>query len=579
MPCTFSVAQPTGDRVDETTNVPHTIHVKGTVQNCESNKILVELGCMKPGKIIDIPQGTTDWSVDFEMPITHTCLCFERIVVKVRCVTEDGSIGYSQQFVFDSLPCEIPKCPRVRDVNINIGECNDDFTKRAVTFGAEIIPADANPVYTYFNFGDGTYSAPTNDLNPSATHYYDIPGPYTAKLEFFIPDGCLGTEIEVPVLEPCVECPDAMIDDIVATVAEDCNDDHTRDVTLTPVLNAFAAPVQKYQWEFSSDIDTIKIFPPLTPDITVQFPAPGNTEVEYTVTFTVLRPDGCIDTKNKRVTVPGCQAKCPKIEKIDVIVNQCVSLIKRRVTLDAVIDGGGVSKYIWDFGDGESEEINAVSEDPRTTHEYNAPGHYTVTLTIEGPEQCRDSKQIEIDVPRCPRGPIRGCTDPRARNYNPDATEDDGTCRYNNGKNGPRWGSLCCWLIYAWLVVFISIWFTTEYLWALGSALGTAMALLIVWYFKCCCGKKFWTKKFWKCVNPFKNCLFLRWTILGHALALLFLGWATLFRLYTPPDWVWMALTSGLAFWGWRFYAAGCEDRPIELVQKTWPPCKCKNKK
>ncbi len=70
MPCTFSVEQPTGDRVDDTTNVPHTIHVKGTVQNCESNKILVELGCVKPGKIIDIPQGTTDWSVDFEMQ-TH----------------------------------------------------------------------------------------------------------------------------------------------------------------------------------------------------------------------------------------------------------------------------------------------------------------------------------------------------------------------------------------------------------------------------------------------------------------------------------------------------------------------------
>ncbi len=584
MTCTFTVAQPTGYRVDETSNVPVTIHVEGTVENCESNKILVELGCMKPGKIIDIPQGTTDWSVDFEMPSAHTCLCRRRIVVTVYCVTEDGSNPFQEDFVFASLECETLRCPIIQNVSINIGDCNDSG-QRAVTFGAEIIPADTNPVWTQFNFGDGTYSAATDDLDPSATHYYDIPGPYTAKLEIIIPEGCPRPEIEIPVLEPCpVECPEAMIDDIVATVAGDCNDDYTRDVTLTPILNAFANPVQKYRWEFSGGIATIEIPGSENPGITIQFPAPGNTEVEYTITFAVLRPDGCIDIKTKLVTVPGCQGKCPKIEKIDVIVNPCdpsESLTRRSMTLDAEISGGSPSKYIWDFGDGDSENIDASSEDPRTTHEYNAPGHYTVTLTIEGPDQCRDSKQIEIDVPRCPGRGIRGCTDPNALNYNPDATIDDGTCKYNNGNNGngTRWGSLCCWLIYAWLIVFISIWFTTEYWPALVSALGTAMALLIVWYFKCCCGKKFWKKEFWKCVNPFKNCVFLRWTILGHLLALLFLGWAISFGLYTPPGWVWGALTSGLAFWGWRFHAAGCDNRPVTFVLSTWPPCKCKNKK
>ncbi|MCK4830715.1 PKD domain-containing protein [bacterium] len=581
MPCTISVAQPTGYRVDDTTNVPHAIHVEGTVQDCESNKILVELGCMKPGKVLNIPQGTTDWSVDFEMPPTHTCFCFERIVVKVFCVTEDGSIGYRQTFVFDSLPCDPLKCPIVRDVNVNIGDCNESG-RRAVTLTAEIVPADANPVYSYFNFGDGTgYSIATTDLNPSVTHYYNIPGPYTAKLEIIIPDRCPGTEIEIPVLEPCDGCPPVMIDDIIAAVAEDCNDDGTRNVTLTPILNAFADPtqIQKYRWEFSSGIATIEIIPEENPEITKKFPAPGNSEVEYTVTFTVLRLDGCIDTKIKRIIVPGCQAECPKIENIDVIVGPCVSTSKRRVTLDATINGGGVSKYIWDFGDGDSEEINASSEDPRTTHEYNAPGHYTVTLTIEGPDQCRDSKQIEIDVPKCPRGPIRGCTDPNARNYNPDATIDDGSCLYDGEENGFRWGSLCCWLIYGWLITFISIWFTTQSPRALASAAGTSLALLIAWYFICCCGWKFWTKEFWKCANPFKNCIFLRWTILGHMLAILILGWAFALDIYVPPDWVWAALASFLAFWGWRFYASECQDRPVVSLPSTWPPCKCKKKK
>lgn len=576
MACTFTVAQPTGYIIG-TSTIPYLIHVEGTVENCESNKILVELPCLKGGKVIDIPEGTIDWSVDFEMPSTHTCLCWEKISVKVFCITEDGSTGYSKDFPFDSLECGALPCPIIQNVSVHIGDCND-YGQRAVTFGVEIIPADANPVYTQFNFGDSTYSTWTTDLHPTATHYYDIPGPYTAKLEIIIPDGCPGHEIEVPVLETCVICPDAMIDDIQANVAEACNDDHTRDVTLTPVLNAFAAPVQKYRWEFTGSIDTIELLPSQGPGITIPFPAPGNTEVEYTITFAVLRPDGCFDTKNKKVTVPGCQAPCPEIGSIDVSISDCVSPTKRIMTLDAEIDGG-VSTYIWDFGDGgEPEEFDASSEDQRTTHIYNAPGHYTVTLTIEGPDQCRDSKQIEIDVPRCrDGGGIRGCTNPNALNYNPDATIDDGTCKYNG--NGPRWGSLCCWLIYAYLIVFISFWFTTEYGPATAIAGGTATALLIAWYFKCCCGWKFWKKSFWKCVNPFKNCVFIKWTILGHLLALLFLGWASVGGAYVPPWWVWTALTSGLVIWGWRFYASGCQDRPEALDLSTWPPCKCKNKK
>jgi len=574
MACEISITKITGYRLNSSTDIPYRIDVEGNVKNCPSKKILVELSCIKGGKTLEIPPRTDDWSWDviFDMPDQNTCLCDGKLIVTVTCLTEDGSIPPSEKFTIDSLDCNTLDCPEILKFSYNFGEC-DELGRREVVFEIEIASTGSGTIFTQLNFGDGTYSAASDSLYLFETYYYEQPGPYTVKLEFILPEGCPSIETEIPVFQPC-DCPETMIDDIVVSVGEDCNSNGTRNVTLTPILNSYATPIFKYRWEFSGGLDPIEVFPPSTPGITKEFPAPGDTEIEYTVTFIVLRPDGCIDIKNKSIVIEGCQAKCPKIEDILVTPMNCVNGNNRIMTLDASINGGGMVKYTWNFGDGDSEEINAITEDARTTHEYSAPGNYTVSLTIHGPGDCIDTKQREINVQKCEEE-IKGCMDPEALNYNPNATIP-GPCEYKNGP--PGWRSLCCWLIYGWLVTFISIWFTTDYWPALVSALGTSFTLLIAWYIRCCCGYKFWKGKFWKCLNPFKNCLFLKWTLLGHKLSLLFLGWAIAVEIYTPPAWVWAALASGLAFWEWRFYASGCTDQPIALDPSTWPPCKCKKK-
>ena len=82
--------------------------------------------------------------------------------------------------------------------------------------------------------------------------------------------------------------------------------------------------------------------------------------------------------------------------------------------------------------------------DPRTTHDYAAPGTYQAKLIIVGPADCRAEYTHTINVAACGPG-IRGCKDPNALNYNPNATVDDGSCKYTpDDDEGEGQGCGCC---------------------------------------------------------------------------------------------------------------------------------------
>jgi parallel beta-helix repeat protein len=74
------------------------------------------------------------------------------------------------------------------------------------------------------------------------------------------------------------------------------------------------------------------------------------------------------------------------------------------VTFDASTSYGDIIRYEWDFGDGAPKVIES---DPVTTHVFNSPGNYTVTLTVTNREGLMDATsklvtvlpfRLEIDV-------------------------------------------------------------------------------------------------------------------------------------------------------------------------------------
>lgn len=373
-----------------------------------------------------------------------------------------------------------------------------------------------------------------------------------------------------------------------------------RQVTLeAEISSANYNLVREYKWKFNVDVECtvntttnddcdcspictateqLIIYPPagvrVEGDISYQttgeilIPAPGDADVEIEASFTLTGNErGCSNEIDKTITITGCGAPCPRITDIDDVQRNCnKDLTKRYIYFVPHVDGAGVTEYIWDYGDG--------TIDNNGEHWYDLGANQEVTLTIIGPSSCPEiepfTKTFEV---KCERdGP---CPDGEVWNPTTQKCEEPPTPPSGRSKK-------CCFLIYAWLVTFVSIWFVTEYIWALLSAIGTSITLLIIWFFLCKrCGYKVWKKKFWRCINPFTNCCFLRWTILGHKIALLVLGVAVIGGYYLPPWYVWLILTWGLAFWegiwSWakRKWKFKCEY-PIPLDRSTWPPCKCR---
>jgi len=96
----------------------------------------------------------------------------------------------------------------------------------------------------------------------------------------------------------------------------------------------------------------------------------------------------------------------------------------------------GADSVLWNFGDGNT----STERNPK--HKFYDNGNYNVTLTVinsAGEAVSQESVQItgvsddtgeeevtnETEV-------IYGCTDPTATNYNPNATQENGSCQYNS---------------------------------------------------------------------------------------------------------------------------------------------------
>lgn len=268
-----------------------------------------------------------------------------------------------------------------------------------------------------------------------------------------------------------------------------CNSDGTRTVTFVPNVVAGTEPVSRYHWEFGGIADqTIYADDPAHPSgsTSFDFPAPGSGVSEYTITVTLVS-DNCVDSTSETIRIQTCNASCPVIDRVTATAQSCVGKSQRRIVLNANISGGSGDAFDWEFGDPVGSTRHIDSNNPATTKDYPAPGHYTARLTMHGPDACPDQSEIvEFDVAKCDGGGDPNVPFPLPHNGN------------GNGGNG---GTLCGFLLHLAIVAIVlaavaiviagCLW-GTPYAAAAAVAAGVlaalALAALLLWMKVCARG-------------------------------------------------------------------------------------------
>jgi PKD repeat protein len=207
-----------------------------------------------------------------------------------------------------------------------------------------------------WDFGDGN----TSDLeNPS--HYYNMPGIYHPKLTVSGPGGC----IDVMTRKIEVRGPKGTLNYIPTIGCKPLEVDFTAN-TLNRV---------SFLWDFS-DGTTVNT---ITPAISHTYTEAG----EYVPKLIITDETGCsvpiagTDT----IKVVGVKAGF-ELDKNSLCNAGAINFTNTSISNDLI------TKYEWDFGDGQTSNV----QDP--SHVYASPGYYTSQLIVTTQTGCTDTIKI-----------------------------------------------------------------------------------------------------------------------------------------------------------------------------------------
>jgi PKD repeat protein len=157
---------------------------------------------------------------------------------------------------------------------------------------------------------------------------------------------------------------------------------------LTVELNASASSdpdgtIANYSWNFGDDANGTGVL------VTHEYPANGT----YNITLTVTDDKGGKNHTSKHLKVEKTEVPTKKDPVADIEVYSIVNWTVRVNGFDSYDpDGGNITLYMWDFGDGKT------ATGVNVTHTYAANGTYTITLTVTDDEGAKDSVSTDVTV-------------------------------------------------------------------------------------------------------------------------------------------------------------------------------------
>ncbi|HNA56969.1 MAG TPA: PKD domain-containing protein [Chitinophagales bacterium] len=300
--------------------------------------------------------------------LTGTATAEGRYVVGVRCKEYRDGVwlgDHIRDFQFNVVTCT----PTVV-AQMDVGDATfddttpDDEYLNCSDFTVIFDNYSIGGTEFFWDFGDGS----TSTLE-DPTHVYADTGTYTVML----------------IVNPGFVCADTAIGIIKLYNTLTAAYDYSAGCSGTPVTfednsnSTEAGDIITWDWNFGDGATSTTANPE-------HEYADGGT---YTVVLTVTTDVGCQSSVSVDILVePG--------PDVDFLAPDVCQDEEAEFTNLTTITTGSISSYSWDFGDG------ATSTEDEPSHQYDAPGTYTVTLIAYSANGCSDTLEQDIYIGMLP---------------------------------------------------------------------------------------------------------------------------------------------------------------------------------
>ena len=225
-----------------------------------------------------------------------------------------------------------------------------------------------------WNFGEPTSGTANTSTLQNPTHSYATAGTFNVSLVVSVSGGCSDTLAQQPVT---VSAPPV----VNFTSSAGCSNDTTQFTSSTLVS---VPATGSWLWQFGDGTTSTLVDP-------LHIYSQAGT---YNVTLTIVDTAGCPNTKTNPVTViPGPLAgfsfSTPNCQGMPVTFTNLASS-----------NGGTITSWYWNFGDGHDTTLSATT--PTITHTYSLPGTFLVSYTLLTLEGCNNSLQLPLTISPAP---------------------------------------------------------------------------------------------------------------------------------------------------------------------------------
>lgn len=339
---------------------PYTVYIKGVVIDTTS-------GDAVPGAKVQIIARTTWGSLIYSNTLQtdrvghFLDLFYTDISGFVRITATDSSFGTVDTLMTFSI--NQPSVSAMIQVVRGIDPCIASFNWQSNQTDPQEIQFTSTSSGTFtkilYDFGDGTTDSTANPIHRFA------PGSYNVCLTVSTPMGCFDKRCETVQIADPVTC------EVQFTYTQtNAYQIAFQATTTSPYATSFT-------WLLNEGLQTTgKV-------ITHNFPAAGT----YSITLQGVDEQGCEDTFTGLVEVEEQINPCrAAFRYIPDPQNPNLFHFTNAST-------GEIASWSWNFGDGNSSQI----ENPH--HQFAATGQYDVTLHVENPTSgCNDSVTMPVDV-------------------------------------------------------------------------------------------------------------------------------------------------------------------------------------